>query len=128
MQNLTKNILDQKWSNLCVPISVTTLLRFAIKNDLSFADKKNEFTFEKILTTLTMTVYPRSLAGLNLNPKNEEKDFQTNDIETLLERICKKTYLSESGWEIVRKQNSLFLVESICEFEKGNFQFKIFKK
>ncbi|CBY15060.1 unnamed protein product [Oikopleura dioica] len=122
MQNLTKNILDQKWSNLCVPISVTTLLRFAIKNDLAFVDKKDSFTFDKILTTLTMMVYPRSLAGLNLNPKKEGNQFQRNDIETLLERICKKTYLKESGWEIIRTQGrNPEPAESTCEFEKGNF-------
>ncbi|CBY15000.1 unnamed protein product [Oikopleura dioica] len=103
IKNLTKNILDQKSSNLCVPISVTTLLRFSMKNDLAFQDRWNHFTFDKILTTLTMIVYPRSLAGLNLNPKKEENDFQTNDVETLLERIRKRTYLKESGWEIIRK-------------------------
>ena len=120
MHNLTKNTLDQKWSNLCVPISVTTLLRFAINNDLYFHDKRNHYTFEKILTTLTMIVYPRSLAGLNLNPKKEEKDFQTNDIETMLERICKKTYLKESGWQIVREQGfGTRVLFSECEFKKG---------
>ncbi|CBY15691.1 unnamed protein product [Oikopleura dioica] len=121
MRNLTKNVLDQKWSNLCVPISVTTLLRFAIKNDLYFDDKVIYFTFDQILTTLTMIIYPRSLAGLNLNPKKEESYFQTNDIETLLERICKKTYLNKSGWEIVREQglyNCPELAESTCEFKK----------
>merc|ERR1712176_621680 len=101
MQNLTKSILNQKWSNLCVPISVTTLLRYAIKEELAFVDKYNEYTCERILTTLTMIVYPRSLAGLNLNPKKEESKSQTNDIETLLERISEKTYLKPSGWEIV---------------------------
>jgi len=129
LQNLTQNILDQKWSNLCVPISVTALLRFAIKNDLAFNDDNN-YTFEKILTTLTMIVYPRSLAGLNLNPNKEESQFQANDIETLLKRICKKTYLNESGWEIVRKQGYISMVfptESLCEFEKGNFRFKNFQ-
>jgi len=122
IKNLTKNILDQKSSNLCVPISVTTLLRFSIKNDLSFVDKGNNYTFDKILTNLTMAVYPRSLAGLNLNPKKEENDFQTNDIETLLERVCKKTYLKESGWEIIRKQSlssSDQPAESTCKYEKG---------
>ncbi|CBY13196.1 unnamed protein product, partial [Oikopleura dioica] len=120
IKNLTQNILDQKSSNLCVPISVTTLLRFSIKNDLSFVDKDDEYTFEKILTNLTMIVYPRSLAGLNLNPKKEENNFQTNDVETLLERICKKTYLKKSGWEIIRTQN-LFgsqPAESTCEYKK----------
>ncbi|CBY40980.1 unnamed protein product [Oikopleura dioica] len=117
MRNLTKNTLDQKWSNLCVPISVTALLRFAMENDLAFDDKHNDYTFEQILTTLTMIVYPRSLAGLNLNPKKEEKDFQTNDIETMLERICKKTYLKESGWQIVREQGNLGPVFSECEFK-----------
>ena len=121
MQNLTKNVLDQKWSNLCVPISVTALLRFAMKEDLAFDDKDNEFIFEKMLTTLTMIVYPRSLAGLNLNPKKEEKEIQTNDVETLLERICKKTYLMKSGWEIVRTQSVSKPAESTCEFENGTF-------
>ena len=126
--NLTKNIFDQKWSNLCVPISVTTLLRFSIKNDLSFVDQYDNYTFEKILTILTMIVYPRSLAGLNLNPKKEENNFQMNDIETLLERICKKTYLYTSGWEIVRTQSYSEPAESTCEFEKGYFQFITFQK
>jgi hypothetical protein len=127
MENLTKNILDQKSSNLCVPISVTALIRFAIKNDLNFVEKENIrgrlfFSIEKILTTLTMIVYPRSLAGLNLNPKKEETDFQTNDVETLLRRICKKTYLEESGWEIIRNLgwNSEPAV-SACEFKTGIF-------
>jgi len=75
-----------------------------MKNDLAFVDRYDYYTFEKILTILTMIVYPRSLAGLNLNPKKEENNFQTNDVETLLERICKKTYLRKSGWEIIIKQ------------------------
>jgi hypothetical protein len=126
MQNLTKNILDQKSSNLCVPISVTALLRFAIKNDLGFVEKESiygvfYYSFEQILTTLTMIVYPRSLAGLNLNPKKEETEFQTNDVETLLRRICEKTYLMESGWEIIRRQGSILTqpAESTCEFKNG---------
>ena len=121
IKNLTKHILDQILSNLCVPISVTTLLRYAMKNNLAFVDTRNEYTFDKILTTLTMIVYPRSLAGLNLNPKNEENNFQTNDVETLLERICKKTYLKKSGWEIIRKQGVSYNqpAESTCDYEKG---------
>jgi len=123
-QNLTENVFDQKWSNLCVPISVTTLLRFSMKNDLSFDDKLslykfNNYTFDKILTNLTMRIYPRSLAGLNLYPKKEESDFQMNDIETMLERICKKTYLKKSGWEIVRKQGYPEPAKSTCEYKKG---------
>jgi hypothetical protein len=126
MQNLTKNILDQKSSNLCVPISVTALLRFAIKNDLDFVEQKNSwgkfyFSSEQILTTLTMIVYPRSFAGLNLNPKKTETEFQTNDVETLLRRICEKTYLMESGWEIIRDQRYAQPAESTCEFKNGIF-------
>jgi hypothetical protein len=123
MKNLTKNILDQKLSNLCVPISVTALIRFAVEKDLCHIDKKflghYDYSCEQILTTLTMMVYPRSLAGLNLNPKKEETDFQTNDVETLLGRICEKTYLMDSGWEIIRQQGSPFPAESICHFEIG---------
>jgi hypothetical protein len=127
MKNLTKNILDQKWSNLCVPISVTALIRFAIKNDLGFLDAHNEYLFEQILTTLTMIVYPRSLAGLSLNPKKEESDFQTNDIEKLLKRICQKTFLKESGWEIIRTQGTRKSAESTCNWKQG-FYFALFTK
>ena len=103
LKNVTKNVFDQKSSNLCVPISVATLLRFAMKNDLGFICSNNHYTFEKILTTLTMIVYPRSMFGLNLNPNITEADFQKNDIVTLLERVCSKTYFMESGWEIIRQ-------------------------
>ena len=118
-QNLTKNVFDQKWSNLCVPISVTTLIRFAIKNDLAFVDRKNEYTFENILTNLTMRIYPRSLAGLNMNPKIEENEFQMNDVETLLKRVCQKTYLNKSGREMIRKQDDNGPAKSTCEYKKG---------
>jgi hypothetical protein len=128
MKNLTKNILDQKWSNLCVPISVTALLRFAMKNDLGFFDPHNQYFFERILITLTMVVYPRSLAGLNLNPKKEEQNLQTNDIETLLKRICQKTYLKRSGWESIRTQGfGIEPAESTCEFKQGFYFLKLAK-
>ncbi|CBY36760.1 unnamed protein product [Oikopleura dioica] len=65
-----------------------------------------------------MIVYPRSLTGLNLNPKKEESQFQMNDIETLLERICKKTYLRESGWEIIKERGLPEVGESTCEYKK----------
>ncbi|CBY12552.1 unnamed protein product [Oikopleura dioica] len=103
LKNVTKNVLDQKSSNLCVPISVATLLRFAIKNDLGFEDEYDEYSAENILSTLILIVYPRSMAGLNLNPKKEETEFQFNEIELLLERLCKKTYFMETGWNIIRQ-------------------------
>ena len=80
LQNLTQNVLDQKKSNLCVPISVTTLLRHAIKNDLGFEDKLGLYSAEAILSNLTLIVYPRSLAGININPKKEETGNQLNEI------------------------------------------------
>ena len=56
LKNVTRNVLDQKESELCVPITVTTLLRYAIKQDLGFNDVKKQYTFEKILLNLTMRV------------------------------------------------------------------------
>jgi hypothetical protein len=107
-QNLTKNVLDQKDSNLCVPISLSVLLRWAIRNDLKVnRDMIMFFPVEKILTNLTMIIYPRSLAGMNLNPRNKEKKFQQNNIELLLARMKNATYLNESGWDIMRKYDSL---------------------
>ena len=128
MEHMTRNIIDQKSSNLCVPISVTALLRFATKNDLGFVEKKDSFgflhhSFERILTNLTMVIYPRSLAGLNLNPKKEETEFQANDVETLLQRICNETYLMKSGWEIIRNQSYHRPAESTFRFENGILRF-----
>ena len=120
--NVTKNVFDQKKSNLCVPISVATLLRFTIKNDLDFEDKYGIYSVEKILSTLTLIVYPRSMAGLNLNPKKEETEFQTNEIELLLERICEKTYLMPTGWEIIRQLDEYEdhqPTKSSCKFKAG---------
>ena len=34
MTNIARNVLNQKSSNLCVPIAVSILLRYAIQNDL----------------------------------------------------------------------------------------------
>ncbi|CBY13561.1 unnamed protein product [Oikopleura dioica] len=107
MQNLPKDILDQNDSALCVPISVTELIRHAIKYDLSFDDTNNEYTTEEILTTITMNVYPRSLAGLNRNPNKAEKDYQMTEIVSLLERMAKETFFNVSGWEIVRSKGYL---------------------
>ena len=112
-------MLDQKSSNLCVPISVATLLRFAIKNDLGFEDKYDAYSAEIILATLTLIVYPRSMAGLNLNPNEEEIDFQHNEVDLLLERLCEKTYLMESGWQIIRELGVDEPKESTCKFESG---------
>ena len=121
MQNLPKEILNQKSSQLCVPISVTTLLRYSIRNDLGFIDEYGSHSFENILSTLTMIVYPRSMAGLNLNPNPKEQEFQTNQIEVLLQRLCQKTYLMKTGWEIIRLLGhpNKRPIESICEYKKG---------
>jgi hypothetical protein len=122
LKNVTQNVLDQKISNLCVPISVVTLLRFAMKNDLDFEDKKGEYSAEKILATLTLIVYPRSMAGLNLNPKKEEEKSQLNQIELLLKRLCEKTYFMETGWEIIRQIYDFSRDQpkkSTCKFEQG---------
>ncbi|CBY33157.1 unnamed protein product [Oikopleura dioica] len=131
LKNVTKNVLDQKSSNLCVPISVATLLRSAIEKDLGFIDDKYDaYSAEKILSTLTLIVYPRSMAGLNLNPNKKETEFQLNEIELLLERLCKKTYLMETGWQIIRKidkDEKDRPKKSTCKFEKvllnNNFTF-----
>ena len=128
MQNLTENVFNQKSSQLCAPISVTTLLRHAIKNDLAYKDEDGDYTFEKILATLTMIVFPRSLAGLNLNPNNKEKENQENEIEILLKRLCKETYLMRSGWQIIRgvfkdREDKSWAkkrpVKSSCHFHTG---------
>ena len=93
-----------------------------MKNDLNFEDEFGNYSAEKILSTLTLIVYPRSMSGLSLNPNEEETEFQTNEIELLLERVCKETYLMPTGWEIIRQ---LDIIEkdqpkkSTCIFEKG---------
>ena len=63
LENVTKNVLDQKSSNLCVPISVATLLRFAIKNDLGFKDKLDFYSAESILSTLIIITVHNNDSG-----------------------------------------------------------------
>ena len=120
-KNLTKNVLNQKESNLCVPITVSVLLRWALKNDLRVEDWKM-VTLEIIFTTLVMIIYPRSLAGFNLNPKKEEQEFQENEIELLLKRMKFKTYLNESGWVMIRKFGDQ--VKGDFDFEQGKYFLK----
>ena len=128
LKNVTRNVLDQKESALRVPITVTTLLRYAIKNDLGFVDVKKQYTFEKILLNLTMRVYPRSLAGLNLNPRAKEHNSQMGQIDTFLKRICNETYLKQTGWKIIRKQGTWPQpARSICKYKEGNNSLKDFK-
>ena len=62
------------------------------------------------------------MAGLNLNPNIEEFEYQLNEIELLLERLCKRTYLMETGWEIIRqltRKEKNRPKKSTCKFEKG---------
>ena len=88
-ESLTKNILDQKDTILCVPISISILLKWAIENEI---EDVSLLTLEKILIILTMVIYPRSLAGLNLNPNKREQQYQENEVEILLKRLQLKTY------------------------------------
>jgi hypothetical protein len=124
MINLTKNIHDQGYSQLCVPISVTNLIRHAMEYDMGFDKKDFSHTFENILSSITMVIYPRSMAGLNLNPKRNEVDTQLTDIESLLKRICFRTFIMPSGWEIIRclgAPGDSRPTESKCIYKKGNF-------
>ena len=118
-QNLTKNVFDQKDSQLCVPITVCSLIRHALKDDLNFDDEHDNYSMEKLLTIFTMVIYPRSLAGLNLNPNAEEKDFQTSETDLLLRRLKNKTYLMESGWEIIRKMGHPNIPKSVFTYKTG---------
>ena len=117
---LTNNVLNQKDSNLCVPISVSVLIRWAIKNDSKVDDYRMEeyFTVDKILTKLTMIIYPRSLAGMNLNPRDKEKEFQHNRVNLLLRRLKNETYLHESGWDIIREIG--YLSKYSFDYNQGN--------
>ena len=118
-QNLTNNVFDQKDSQLCVPITVCSLIRHALKDDLNFDDEHDNYSMEKLLTIFTMVIYPRSLAGLNLNPNAEEKDFQTSETDLLLRRLKNKTYLMESGWEIIRKMGHPNIPKSVFTYKTG---------
>ena len=93
-----------------------------MKKDLDYSDEDNFYTFECVLLTLTMIIFPRSMAGLNLNPNEKEKEFQENEIEILLQRVCQKTYLMKSGWEILRtsrRKKEKRPIESTCKYESG---------
>ena len=110
-------MLDQKDSNLCVPISISILLRWALKNQLSIGDDEyNEiYTIENILTVMTMIVFPKSLAGLNDNPRHNEKETQFTQVDKLLKRLKFKTFLNKKGWEIISKLGSANGSFNYCE-------------
>jgi hypothetical protein len=96
-----------------------------MKNDLCWAEDIYEFyPVEKILETLALIIYPQSMAGFDLNRKVEESKFQVHEVEHLLKRLCKKTYLMNSGWEIIRELGPAEknqLEKSTCKFEQGFF-------
>ena len=107
-KNVTQRVVDQKDSNLCVPISISILLRWALQNQLNIEmDEYNDiYTVENILTVMTMIVFPRSLAGLNDNPCHDEKRTQLTETDKLLKRLKFKTYLNKKGWEIISRLGS----------------------
>ena len=97
-----------------------------MKNDLDFEDILGKYSAETILATLTLIVFPRSMAGLNLNPKKEEEKNQLSEIELLLKRVCEKTYLMETGWQIIREIGLYDVYQpkkSTCKFEQGKTRF-----
>merc|ERR1719215_917006 len=53
---------------------------------------------------------------MNLNPINEEKEFQHNNIELLLRRMKYETYLHKSGWDII--QNDGYYVKGTFNFNQ----------
>ena len=130
-ENLTKNVLDQGDSDLCVPISVSVLVRWAIKNDVKLDESyldyilETYFSIDIIFPTLTMIIYPRSLAGFTLNPKQEEQGFQENEIELLLKRLKYPTYFFESGWDMIRNYGTT-RIDAEFDYEEGSFLSKVF--
>ena len=95
-----------------------------MKHDLGFMKVDQSHSFENILSSLVLVIYPRSMAGINMNPKIKETERQTTQIETLLQRVCYKTFLMPSGWEIIRKlgdKNDSKPHKSICQYERGEF-------
>jgi len=106
--NVTKNVVDQKNSNLCVPISVSILLRSALERQLTIKpdELKENYTIDNILSVMTMIVFPKSLAGLNYNPKEKEQETQYTCVKRLLKRLKFETYLGKRGWEIISRIGS----------------------
>jgi len=133
-QNVTRNAINQGDSNLCVPVNFTTLLRHAIKEHCCEEHPAHKvmgraFTFERIFYFLTMRIFPRSLAGLNLNPNAAEIRYQRfREFEDLLKRMLRPTYAYQAGWDWMRRvivrefyDNHRFLKYSIFSYKKGKF-------
>ena len=56
----------------------------------------------------------------NIEPNAaEEKDFQTSETDLLLRRLKNKTYLMESGWEIIRKMGHPNIPKSVFTYKTG---------
>jgi len=78
---LSKNVVNQKDSQLCVFLSLASLFRHAIK---CFLEEQGEtpldesdgfFTFESVFLVMTMILLPRNLAGLELRNNQTAQKF-----------------------------------------------------
>ena len=72
-----------------------------------------------------MVIYPRSLAGLTLNPNKKEQQYQENEVEILLKRLKLKTYLNRSGWDILLEHfefdNDRIVDSSVFDYQNGTY-------
>ncbi|CAG5102067.1 Oidioi.mRNA.OKI2018_I69.chr1.g128.t1.cds [Oikopleura dioica] len=100
-QNVTKHAIDQKSSELSVSISVTNLLRYAIKERLreinpnTVDDQMKPYTFDFLLKTLIFHIYPRNFDGMDLNPspRRKYKAQQNMSVDKLLRRLEEKNFM-----------------------------------
>ena len=111
-QFLSKNVVNQKDSQLCVFLSVASLFRHAIK---CFLEQEGEapldeddgfFTFESVFLVMTMILLPRNLAGLELRRNQTAQKFhaQEANIVQVLKRLTHATFFEREGWKIIARQ------------------------
>ena len=139
-QNVTRHVIDQKDSALCVPICVANLLCSAIlecvktkrlprylHEDCFDVEKvKEAFSFKRIFHFITFLIYPRSLAGMNLNPNHDEIQKQYSQrIEGILDSLKNGPYAQMPMWNwmlgVIGKHylDRHFLFDSKLIFHRG---------
>jgi len=116
--NVTKSVMIQRNTNLCVPISVCDLFYSVLQ---SFTDElrikllKYKLSREHLIACLTMRLTPRSLHEWSQYGAIGEVDTsnQLTVAERVLNRIVNPTYFECEGWRILLMETDSTLYDDI---------------
>jgi len=116
--NVTKSVLVQRNTNLCVPISTCDLFYAALKlimEELHLKLYKYTLNVEQLLSCLTMRLTPRSLHEWSQYGAVGDVDTsnQLSKAERVLKRIVHPTFFEIEGWKILLRESDQILYNDL---------------